>query len=125
MRLIRASCWASFSPKTAMSGRTRVNSFSTMVSTPSKWPGRLAPSLMAMTGNIGEVPSVGTVESSVGERLEQALGVLRLEQADGQRLVRGQPGQRDVGPPSLRRDPCQLGDVFGNRAGVAPGDRPG
>ena len=42
-----ASCCASFSPKTATSGLTRLNSLSTTVSTPSKNPGLKAPSRMS------------------------------------------------------------------------------
>ena len=44
MRRITASCWKSFSPNTATSGRTASNSLATTVATPSKWPGRAAPS---------------------------------------------------------------------------------
>ena len=40
-----ASCWKSFSPNTAHCGRTAANSFVTTVVTPSKWPGREAPSM--------------------------------------------------------------------------------
>jgi hypothetical protein len=43
IRRMMRSCWASFSPKTATWGRTRLNSLATTVQTPSKWPGREAP----------------------------------------------------------------------------------
>ena len=44
MRRIAAACWASFCPKTATSGCTTWKSLATIVRTPSKWPGRCAPS---------------------------------------------------------------------------------
>ena len=44
------SCCASFCPKTAMSGRTRLNSLSTTVSTPWKNPGRNSPSRISPVG---------------------------------------------------------------------------
>ena len=44
------SCWASFSPNTAVSGRTSWNSLSTTVSTPSKKPGRTCPPAAAPAG---------------------------------------------------------------------------
>ena len=40
MRRTTASCWKSFSPKIATSGRTMLNSLATTVATPTKWPGR-------------------------------------------------------------------------------------
>ena len=43
MRRITASCCQSFSPNTATSGCTWLNSLATTVATPSKWPGRKAP----------------------------------------------------------------------------------
>ena len=39
-----ASCWKSFSPNTATSGAVAASSLVTTVTTPSKWPGRIAPS---------------------------------------------------------------------------------
>ena len=45
IRRITASCWKSFSPNTATSGRTAPNSLVTTVVTPRKWPGRAAPSI--------------------------------------------------------------------------------
>ena len=44
MRRITASCWKSFSPNSATSGRTASSSLATTVATPSKWPGRASPS---------------------------------------------------------------------------------
>ncbi len=44
MRRMIASCCQSFSPNSAMSGCTCPNSLATTVATPSKWPGRAAPS---------------------------------------------------------------------------------
>ena len=44
MRRTRRICCASFSPKTATCGCTRLMTLSTTVSTPSKWPGRVTPS---------------------------------------------------------------------------------
>ena len=44
IRSITAHCCASFRPKTARSGCTMLNSFSTTVATPSKCPGRRSPS---------------------------------------------------------------------------------
>src|SRR5438876_696191 len=44
MRVTRASCWASFSPKYAVHGPARLKSFVTTVKTPPKCPGRDAPS---------------------------------------------------------------------------------
>ena len=44
IRATRASCWRSLRPNTATSGRTRCSRSSTTVRTPSKWPGRAAPS---------------------------------------------------------------------------------
>src|SRR3569623_2034024 len=44
IRRITASCCQSFSPNTARSGRTWLNSLATTVATPSKCPGRDAPS---------------------------------------------------------------------------------
>src|SRR3954451_13620664 len=48
-RRMTASCWASFSPKYATSGRMMVKSLVTTVATPSKWPGRCAPSSASVT----------------------------------------------------------------------------
>ena len=44
IRRITASCWKSFSPNKATSGRTASSSLATTVATPSKWPGRASPS---------------------------------------------------------------------------------
>ena len=44
MRRITSSCCASFWPKYARSAPTRSNRIATTVATPSKWPGRAAPS---------------------------------------------------------------------------------
>ena len=38
------TCWASFWPKYACSAPIRSNRIATTVATPSKWPGRAAPS---------------------------------------------------------------------------------
>ena len=43
MRLMMASCWASFCPKKARCGCTMLKSFVTTVHTPRKCPGREAP----------------------------------------------------------------------------------
>ena len=43
MRRMIASCWKSFSPNTATSGWTMLNSLVTTVATPAKWTGRLRP----------------------------------------------------------------------------------
>lgn len=43
MRRMTASCWKSFSPKTAAWHPVRRKSLRTTVQTPSKWPGRVAP----------------------------------------------------------------------------------
>ena len=45
MRRMTVSCWKSFSPNTATSGRQAPKSFVTTVVTPRKWPGRIAPSM--------------------------------------------------------------------------------
>ena len=50
IRRTRASCWASFSPNTAASGRVSWSSLSTTVSTPVKNPGRDAPSSRCPAG---------------------------------------------------------------------------
>ena len=42
MRLITATCWASFWPKKATSGSTALNSFATTVVTPAKVRGAAA-----------------------------------------------------------------------------------
>ena len=57
MRRTRASCWASFSPNTTVSGRARCSSFSTTVSTPSKKPGRNWPSSTRPIGPASAVTS--------------------------------------------------------------------
>ena len=49
MRRITASCCQSFSPNSARSGRTWLNSLHTTVATPSKWPGREAPHSPSLT----------------------------------------------------------------------------
>src|SRR5512143_2086578 len=43
IRRMTASCWKSFSPKTATCGFPIISSFATTVATPRKWPGRKAP----------------------------------------------------------------------------------
>ena len=43
MRSMIRSCWPSFSPNTAMSAWTMLNSLATTVQTPRKCPGRDAP----------------------------------------------------------------------------------
>lgn len=48
MRRTMASCWKSFSPNSAKCGNVAVNSFVTTVATPSKCPGRDAPSIVSV-----------------------------------------------------------------------------
>ena len=50
IRRMMASCWWSFSPKIATSGRTARNSLVTTVVTPRKWPGRKVPSIGSPSG---------------------------------------------------------------------------
>ena len=59
IRRTSASCCASFSPKTATSGRTSWSSLTTTVSTPAKCPGRDSPSRIRPTGPGSTVTSWG------------------------------------------------------------------
>ena len=71
-----ASCWASFWPKYATSGRRRLNSLRTTVATPSKWPGRCAPSKRlprSPTETVVEKPSGYIVLDGRGEDAVDAL----------------------------------------------------
>jgi hypothetical protein len=49
IRRITASCWKSFSPNRATSGRTESSNLATTVATPSKWPGLASPSQRSET----------------------------------------------------------------------------
>ncbi len=76
IRSMTFSCWKSFWPKTARSGWTRLNSLATTVATPSKCPGRCAPSSVSViTGTwmltLAAGPNGYMVETSGANRMSQ------------------------------------------------------
>ena len=105
MRRMTRNCWPSFSPNTAMSGSTMLNSLATTVATPRKWPGRVAPHRPRDNDLLDDVDAVirrvhasvdFRVKNDVGARLPaQRLVALEIARVCRQVLVRPELGGID------------------------------
>ena len=116
-RRTTASCWKSFSPNTATSGRTAVNSLVTTVVTPSKWPGRAAPSIVA-----GEFADRHR-GAEAGSYIAPASGC--VDRVDAQLSAHGDVGVDRAGVVVEVVRPVELQRVDEDRHDGHVGDRPG